>query len=158
VTGPTGPQGPAGVLAINTGRFWSVQSSTVIAAGATIPLNSGSAVIGTGISLASTGDAVQLAAPGTYLVSYFFQGDAQSGNETVRCALTLNGTTVAGTDVEAISVGNVAEDPAVSNTVVVQVTSANSLLRLVNSGSVGVGHSQVAAGVVGASVNVVRLS
>jgi hypothetical protein len=133
---------------------------STIAANANIPINSGSSVTGTGISLSGS-DAVLLAEPGVYLVSYYVQGDAQAGNETIRAALTLNGAQVPGTLIASVTESTIGEDPtepAVSNTVIVQVPTGGSLLRLVN-GPLAIGHVQTdLGGATTASLNVIQIS
>ena len=155
--GPTGPTGPAGVLAVNAGYFWST-STAGVAANANYPLNTGSSIVGTGISLSGT-DAILLAEPGVYLVSYQVQADANGGDETVRTALTLNGAQVAGTLIANVTSAGTTDpsEPSLSNTAIVQVTAPNSLLRLVN-GPTAVGHVQSPGGAATSSVNVIRLS
>ncbi|MBJ8206044.1 collagen-like protein, partial [Bacillus cereus] len=66
VTGATG-------LPSGGGYFFSTATSA-IAANALIPINSGSTIFGSGISLTSA-TTVTLSTPGIYLVSYYFQGD-----------------------------------------------------------------------------------
>ena len=68
-----------------------------------------------------------------YLVSYYLQGDAQAGNETVRCSLRLNGVQVPGSLIVNVTAAGTADptEPALSHSVIVEVTAANSLLRLV---------------------------
>jgi hypothetical protein len=173
-TGPTGPQGPP--FAANAGYFWSTATGT-IAANANVPLASGSRVVGSGITYSTTDTAVLLAQPGLYLVSYFLQGDAQGGDETatssretrqggdetVHASLSLNGAEVPGTHIASVTeapppFGTVdPSEPALSNTVIVEVTAANSLLRLVN-GPLGIGHVEGVDGATTASLNVLRLS
>jgi hypothetical protein len=94
-----------------------------------------------------------------YLVSYQAQADANAGDETVRIGLTLNGAQVAGTLIASVTSAGTADpsEPSLSNTVIVQVSAANSLLRLVN-GATAVGHVQAPAGAATSAVNVVRLS
>jgi hypothetical protein len=77
------------------------------------------------------------------------------------CMLSLNGVEVPGTHITSVTGpgGAFADpiEPALSNTVVVQVTSANSLLRLAN-GELAVGHLDTVADSTTASLNVIRLS
>ena len=142
--------------AISTGGgyFFSTSTST-IAANANIPINSGSTVYGTGVSLTSA-TTVTVSTPGIYLVSYYFQGDATGGNETVSVRLLLNGTQVTGSFIQNVTTSTVVIEPAISNTLLVNVTSANSTLILQN-GPLGVGHVTTIAGAITASLNVVRI-
>ena len=108
VVGPTGATGSAGSIGFfgiagatgatglpsGGGYFFSTSTST-IAANALIPINSGSTVFGSDVSLTNA-TTVTLSTPGIYLVSYYFQGDPTAGNETISVRLTLNGTQVAG--------------------------------------------------------------
>jgi hypothetical protein len=156
--GSTGPQGATGVLAVNTGYFWSTDTAS-IDANAPIPIETGSTVIGTGITLSGT-STVALAQPGAYLVSYQFQADANGGNETISCLLTLNGTAVPGSQIQSVTTNPAlaqAESPSISNTIVIQVPTANSTLQLVN-GPLGIDHVTNDAGSTTADVQVVRLS
>jgi hypothetical protein len=162
VTGPTGATGPTGLTgatgssAISTGGgyFFSTSTST-IAANANIPINSGSTVYGTGVSLTSA-TTVTVSTPGIYLVSYYFQGDANGGNETVSVRLLLNGTQITGSFIQNVTTATVVIEPAISNTLLVNVASANSTLILQN-GPLGVGHVTTIAGTITASLNVVRI-
>ncbi len=136
------------------GYFFST-STSAIAANANISINSGSTVYGTGVSLTSP-TTVTVSTPGIYLVSYYFQGDATGGNETVSVRLLLNGTQVAGSFIQNVTTSTVVIEPAISNTLLVNVTSANSTLILQN-GPLGVGHVTTIAGAITASLNVVRI-
>src|SRR5262249_59347231 len=130
-----------------------------INANAPIPIATGQTVIGAGISLSGT-STVQLAQPGVYLVSYQFQADANGGNETIACLLTLNGAAVPGSQIQSVTTNPAlaqAEAPSISNTVVIQVAAANSSLQLVN-GPNGIDHVTNDAGSSTADVLVVRLS
>jgi hypothetical protein len=141
---------------VNAGYFWSTAN---IDANAPIPINTGSTLIGTGITLSGT-STVQLAQPCTYLVSYQFQADANGGNETIACLLTLNGTAIPGSQIQSVTTApalNQAESPSISNTIVIQVTAANSSLQLVN-GPDGIDHVTNDAGTTTADVQVVQLS
>ncbi|MEH7269109.1 collagen-like protein, partial [Bacillus toyonensis] len=162
VTGPTGATGPTGLTgatgssAISTGGgyFFSTSTST-IAASANIPINSGSTVYGTGVSLTSA-TTVTVSTPGIYLVSYYFQGDATGGNEVVSVRLLLNGTQVTGSFIQNVTTSTVVLEPSISNTLLVNVASANSTFILQN-GPLGVGHVTTIAGTITASLNVVRI-
>ena len=147
--------GPTGSSAISTGGgyFFSTSTST-IAANANIPINWGSTVYGTGVSLTSA-TTFTVSTPGIYLVSYYFQGDANGGNEVVSVRLLLNGTQVTGSFIQNVTTSTVIE-PAISNTLLVNVASANSTLVLQN-GPLGVGHVTTIAGTITASLNVVRI-
>lgn len=148
--------GATGSSAISTGGgyFFSTSTST-IAANANIPINSGSTVYGTGVSLTSA-TTVTVSTPGIYLVSYYFQGDTTGGNETVSVRLLLNGAQLAGSFIQNVTTVTVVIEPAISNTLLVNVTSANSTLILQN-GPLGVGHVTTIAGAITASLNVVRI-
>ena len=155
-TGLTGSTGATGSSAISTGGgyFFSTSTSTIVA-NANIPINSGSTVYGTGVSLTSA-TTVTVSTPGIYLVSYYFQGDASGGNETVSVRLLLNGTQVTGSFIQNVTTSTVVIEPAISNTLLVNVASANSTLILQN-GPLGVGHVTTIAGTITASLNVVRI-
>jgi len=162
VTGPTGATGPTGLTgatgssAISTGGGYFFSTSTsAIAANANIPINSGSTVYGAGVSLTSA-TTVTVSTPGIYLVSYYFQGDASAGNETVSVRLLLNGSQLTGSFIQNVTTSTVVIEPAISNTLLVNVASANSTLILQN-GPLGVGHVTTIAGAITASLNVVRI-
>jgi hypothetical protein len=143
---------------VAAGRFWST-STSAISGNAPIPINSGSSIDGSGITLSGT-DTVLLAEPGRYLVSYYLQGDPQAGNETLGCLLSLDGAPVPGTRVSSVTESAFGADPTepgLSNTVFLRVTAVNSQLRLVN-GPTAVGHSQDVGGATTASLSVLRLS
>jgi len=162
VTGPTGATGPTGLtgttgssaMSTGGGYFFSTATST-IAANANIPINSGSTVYGTGVSLTNA-TTVTVSTPGIYLVSYYFQGDANAGNEVVSVRLLLNGTQVTGSFIQNVTTASVVLEPSISNTLLVNVTSANSTFILQN-GPLGVGHVTTIAGATTASLNVVRI-
>ncbi|MFK4468904.1 hypothetical protein ABH960_004522 [Bacillus sp. RC252] len=161
-TGPTGIQGIQGITgatgssAISTGGgyFFSTSTST-IAANANIPINSGSTVYGAGVSLTSA-TTVTVSTPGIYLVSYYFQGGANGGNEVASVRLLLNGTQVTGSFIQNVTTSTVVLEPAISNTLLVNVASANSTFVLQN-GPLAVGHVTTIAGTITASLNVVRI-
>ena len=90
------------------------------------------------------------------MVSYYFQGDASGGNETVSVRLLLNGAQLTGSFIQNVTTSTVVIEPAISNTLLVNVTSANSTLILQN-GPLGVGHVTTIAGAITASLNVVRI-
>jgi hypothetical protein len=72
----------------------------------------------------------------------------------------LNGAQVPGTLVASVTESAFGADPTepgLSNTVIVQVTDANSLLRLVN-GVTATAHSQDPGGATTAGLSVVRIS
>ncbi|MBG9491868.1 BclA C-terminal domain-containing protein, partial [Bacillus thuringiensis] len=149
IVGATGATG----LPSGGGYFFSTATSA-IAANALIPINSGSTIFGSGISLTSA-TTVTLSTPGIYLVSYYFQGDPTAGNETISVRLTLNGTQVAGSFIFYVTAGFVLE-PAISNTMIIQVTSSNSTLSLQN-GPLAIGHVTTLAGVITASLNILQI-
>ncbi|MBH0335179.1 triple helix repeat-containing collagen, partial [Bacillus thuringiensis] len=165
--GPTGATGSVGAIGFSGivgatgatglpsggGYFFSTATSA-IAANALIPINSGSTIFGSGISLTSA-TTVTLSTPGIYLVSYYFQGDPTAGNETISVRLTLNGTQVAGSFIFYVTAGFVLE-PAISNTMIIQVTSSNSTLSLQN-GPLAIGHVTTLAGVITASLNILQI-
>ncbi|ADH07849.1 triple helix repeat-containing collagen [Bacillus thuringiensis BMB171] len=147
MTGATG-------LPSGGGYFFSTATSA-IAANALIPINSGSTIFGSGISLTSA-TTVTLSTPGIYLVSYYFQGDPTAGNETISVRLTLNGTQVAGSFIFYVTGGTFILEPAVSNTMVIEVTSSNATLSLQN-GPLAIGHVTTLSGVITASLNVLKI-
>ena len=74
--------------------------------------------------------------------------------------LTLNGTAVPGSQIQSVTTspfGAQAESPSISNTVVIQVPTANSALQLVN-GPLGIDHVINDTGASTADVQVLRLS
>jgi hypothetical protein len=96
-----------------------------------------------------------------YLVSYYLQGDPQSGNETLRFSLSLNDAQVPGTLIAGVTetpgFGVDATEPGLSNTVIVQVTTPNALLQLVN-GPLALAHVENVSPATTASLTVIRLS
>jgi hypothetical protein len=108
-----------------------------------------STTYGTGVTLGA-GGGVSLA-PGVYEVSYSWQGDAQGGNELVSAYLALNGVEIAGSRIKSTTVGNVAVEGEVSNTMTIVVPAGGGTLQLFN-GATGISHSGT-AGIVG-SLNV----
>jgi hypothetical protein len=112
-----------------------------------------STTYGAGVTLNGSGG-VTLAA-GTYQVSYSWQGDAQSGNEEVSAYLVLNGTEVPDSRIKSTTVGTVAVENEVSNTMTIVVPAGGGTLQLFN-GANGMAHSTL-AGIVG-SINVEQVS
>lgn len=163
--GPTGATGNVGSIGFSGiagatglpsggGYFFSTATST-IAASALIPINSGSTIFGAGVSLTNA-TTITLSTPGIYLISYYFQGDAILGNETISVRLVLNGTQVAGSFILYVTKGNFILEPAISNTMVIEVTSPNSTLSLQN-GPLAIGHVTTLAGVITASLNILQI-
>jgi len=150
IAGATGATG----LPSGGGYFFSTATST-IAANALIPINSGSTIFGAGVSLTNA-TTITLSTPGIYLISYYFQGDAILGNETISVRLVLNGTQVAGSFILYVTKGNFILEPAISNTMVIEVTSPNSTLSLQN-GPLAIGHVTTLAGVITASLNILQI-
>ncbi|BCD00351.1 hypothetical protein BC30048_3253 [Bacillus cereus] len=166
--GPTGATGSVGAIGFSGivgatgatglpsggGYFFSTATSA-IAANALIPINSGSTIFGSGISLTSA-TTVTLSTPGIYLVSYYFQGSPTGGNETISVRLILNGTQVVGSFIFYVTKNNFVLEPAISNTMVIEVTSPNSTLSLQN-GPLDIGYVTVLSGVTTASLNILKL-
>jgi hypothetical protein len=163
-TGATGSIGSIGFLGIvgatgatglpSGGGYFFSTATTAIAANTLIPINSGSTIFGSGVSLTNS-TTVTLSTPGIYLISYYFQGDPTAGNETISVRLTLNGTQVAGSFIFYVTAGFILE-PAISNTMIIEVTSPNSTLSLQN-GPLGVGHVTTLSGVITASLNILKI-
>lgn len=78
------------------------------------------------------------------------------GNETISVRLVLNGTQVAGSFILYVTKGNFILEPAISNTMVIEVTSPNSTLSLQN-GPLAIGHVTTLAGIITASLNILQI-
>lgn len=151
--GPTGPPGPAAAGTVSA-TFFSL-STAVNAPGAAIPLFDGSIISGPGITLIATTD-IQLASTGFYLVKYYFQGNPDDGDEILGARLDINGLPLLGSIIE--SAAGALNGPAVSNTILVNIESPASTLRLINASNVSVSHIGTLADVTVASVTVSRVS
>ena len=156
-TGAVGPTGPTGSLLISAATFYST-SLVVVPVNSPIPINSGSAIAGDGISLLNPTD-ILVEAPGLYLVSYYFQGDPIDGIETVACGLRLNNILVPGSIIQSVtSPESSIVEPAVSNTRILQIPAANSVLQLFNSSPSAISHLRWVEGACTASLTLLRLS
>ena len=156
-TGPTGPAGPQGSLIRAAGTFYSTSIETVLN-GAMIPINSGSEVVGNGITLQNATD-VLIQTPGIYLAGYYFQGDPIDGIEALACRLLLNGQPISGTTVQSVTSpeANIVE-PSVTNMHLIVVSGNNSILQLQNYSNAAIAHLRWVDNVTTASLTVLRLS
>jgi hypothetical protein len=112
-----------------------------------------STTFGSGVAPDGSGG-VTLAA-GTYEVSYSWQGDANGGNEEVSAFLELSGTEVAGSRIKSTTVGSVAVEGEISNTMTIVVPPGGGDLQLFN-GANAMLHSSL-TGITG-SINVKQVA
>jgi outer membrane lipoprotein-sorting protein len=112
--------------------------------------------MGTDITL-SGGNTVTIANPGTYLVSYSWATDAQSGGEIISASLRLNGTTVPGSQATEVSTTTGGVYAQVNNTMIVTIPTAGSTLQLINSGALSSTVPSTAGSLV-ADMNIVRIA
>jgi len=158
--GPVGPQGPPGPPAppfLSAATFFST-SSSIILSNSAIPVDSGGQTAGDGLSLISATD-VLIENTGVYLFSYYFQGDPIDGIETIACSLRLNGITVPGSIVQSVtSPESSIVEPAVSNSLILQVSTPNAVLQLHNSSGSAISHLRGVEGFCSASLTILRLS
>ena len=75
--------------------------------------------------------------PGIYLVSYYFQGDPTAGNETISVRVTFKWNTSRREFYFYVTGGTFILEPAVSNTMVIEVTSSNATLSFKNPLAIG---------------------
>ena len=165
-TGATGPQGEVGdigatgatgALVLAGGTFFST-SFLGTPYNSAIEVDSGSRVIGTGISLFGTTDVI-IETPGIYLVSYYFQGDPFGDIETIACSLRLNGETVPGTIIQSVSSYiNSEAEPSITNVVILPITEPDSVLQVFNNSHSAISHIRWVEGFCAASITVLRLS
>gem|GEM_PF-6543342 len=167
-TGQTGPQGvqglqgiqgPPGVLSENSGYFWqSVSGTGTVAQGATVPVGTGQAVVGTAIARASS-DSVTLSA-GTYLISYYLQAypDGSDSEKTMSVALSLDGTMIPGSEIQSVTAKNPVLELSMAHTMLVTVTSDGARLRMVNTSLFPLVHVSSSPSAICSSLTVIKLS
>ena len=155
--GPAGPQGQPGPLLLSAATFFST-SLSLVPREAAIPINSGGQIAGEGLSLLNETD-IFIENPGMYLISYYFQGDPIDGIETVACSLRLNNITIPGSIIQSVTSPEASiVEPAVSNMLLVQISTPGAILQLHNSSSSAISHLRWVENFCSASLTIMRLS
>ena len=119
-TGATGPQGPVGPSGTNDIIYAGTNATQTVGAGAIIPIAEIDATPTSTMSVSA--DAVNLPEAGTYLVSYFVNGDATTGALSV--SLYQDGTALPG---EVITIADNGTASAGSKTILITTTDASTL-------------------------------
>ena len=117
--GPVGPQGPQGEPGTSNAIYAGTNTTQTVAAGEIIPISSISATPSSTLSVSN--NAVNLPFAGSYLVSYFANGDGATAFEL---SLYLNGAQIPG---ETITVANTGTSDSASKTILVNTTGAGTL-------------------------------
>ena len=117
--GPVGPQGPIGPAGTSDAIYAGTNTTQTVDAGAIIPI---SEIASTPISdFSVVGNAVNIPDAGTYLVSYFANGD---GATEFELSLYQNGVQIPG---ETITIANTGTSDSASKTILVNTTGASTL-------------------------------
>ena len=114
--GPVGPQGPAGTIDV---LYAGTNTTQTVTAGAIIPISSIATTPASTLSVSS--NAVNLPEAGSYLVSYFANGD---GSTLFELSLYQDGVLIPG---ETITVANTGTSDSASKTILVNTTGAGTL-------------------------------
>lgn len=122
-TGPVGPQGPIGPIGpsgTNDAIYAGTNATQTVTAGEIIPIAEISSTTDTTMSVSA--NQVNITEAGTYLVSYFVNGDATTGALSV--SLYQDGALVTG---ETITIADAGTSSSGSKTVLITTTGASTL-------------------------------
>ena len=157
--GPTGPTGATGQNLLSTfGFFYSLAGGT-ISPGSNLPLSAIES--GTTNDLTLNNNAIIIATPGIYLVTYYYNPlSLTPSNQRGDIELRMNGIAVPSSEVYAnpstSALGGTGSDPA-TGTILLNVTTPGSNLTITNKASLGASIGLSASPITSTQITLLRI-